>query len=112
MANEVQKVSVDILKVHPRNQEFFDDISGQDYENFKKSIKEEGIISEIIVAPDMTIISGRQRYKAAKEWPCATSSYHRHISAANVRRFAQGGLTPYFEYGLPLKKNIIVSYHL
>ena len=53
--------------MHPRNQEFFDDISGQDYENFKKSISEEGIISEIIVAPDMTIISGHQRYKAAKD---------------------------------------------
>lgn len=67
MANEVQNVAVDVLKVHPRNEEFFDDISGQEYENFKKSIAEEGIISEIIVAPDMTIISGHQRYKAAKE---------------------------------------------
>lgn len=67
MANEVQNIAVDVLKVHPRNQEFFDDISGQDYENFKKSIQEEGIISEIIVAPDMTIISGHQRYKAAKD---------------------------------------------
>ena len=38
-----------------------------EYEEFKNSIKEEGIISEIIVAPDMTIISGHQRYKAAKE---------------------------------------------
>lgn len=67
MANEVQNIAVDVLKVHPRNQEFFDDISGQDYENFKKSIQEEGIISEIIVAPDMTIISGHQRYKVAKD---------------------------------------------
>ena len=67
MANEVQNIAVDVLKVHPRNQEFFDDISGQDYENFKKSIHEEGIISEIIIAPDMTIISGHQRYKAAKD---------------------------------------------
>lgn len=67
MANEVQNIAVDVLKVHPRNQEFFDDISGNDYENFKSSIQEEGIISEIIVAPDMTIISGHQRYKAAKD---------------------------------------------
>lgn len=67
MANEVQNIAVDVLKVHPRNQEFFDDISGQDYVNFKKSISEEGIISEIIVSPDMTIISGHQRYKAAKD---------------------------------------------
>lgn len=64
---EITKISVDVLHVHPRNQEFFDDISGEDYEQFKTSIKEDGIISEIIVAPDMTILSGHQRFKAAKE---------------------------------------------
>ena len=67
MGKEITNVSIDILKVHPRNTEFFDDISGSEYEEFKNSIKEEGIISEIIVSPDMTIISGHQRYKAAKE---------------------------------------------
>lgn len=67
MNNQTQYVSVDVLKVHPQNTEFFDDISGQDYEDFKKSIQEDGIISDIIVAPDMTIVSGHQRYKAAKE---------------------------------------------
>lgn len=67
MSNEIITVSIDVLKIHPRNAEFFDDISGDAYENFKASIKEDGIISEIIVAPDMTIISGHQRYKAAKE---------------------------------------------
>lgn len=67
MSNEIVTVSIDVLKIHPRNAEFFDDISGDAYENFKASIKEDGIISEIIVAPDMTIISGHQRYKAAKE---------------------------------------------
>lgn len=67
MSKEITNVSIDVLKVHPRNTEFFDDISGKQYEEFKNSIKEEGIISEIIVAPDMTIISGHQRYKAAKE---------------------------------------------
>lgn len=67
MSKEITNISIDVLKVHPRNTEFFDDISGKEYEEFKHSIKEEGIISEIIVAPDMTIISGHQRYKAAKE---------------------------------------------
>lgn len=67
MDASIVKVSIDVLKVHPRNTEFFDDISGEAYETFKASIAEEGIISEIIVAPDMTIISGHQRYKAAKE---------------------------------------------
>ncbi len=67
MSKEITNVSIDVLKVHPRNAEFFDDISGKEYEDFKHSIQEEGIISEIIVSPDMTIISGHQRFKAAKE---------------------------------------------
>lgn len=66
MSKEITNVSINVLKVHPRNAEFFDDISGKEYEEFKKSILEDGIISEIIVAPDMTIISGHQRFKAAK----------------------------------------------
>lgn len=64
---ETTKISVDVLKVHPRNEEFFDDISGEEYQRFKESIKEDGIIQELIVAPDMTIISGHQRCKAARE---------------------------------------------
>ena len=67
MSKEITNVSIDVLKIHPRNTEFFDGISGKEYEEFKHSIQEEGIISEIIVSPDMTIISGHQRYKAAKE---------------------------------------------
>lgn len=67
MSKEITNVSIDILRVHPRNTEFFDDISGKEYEDFKQTIQEEGIISEIIVAPDMTIISGHQRFKAAKD---------------------------------------------
>ena len=29
MGKEITNVSIDILKVHPRNTEFFDDISGE-----------------------------------------------------------------------------------
>jgi ParB-like chromosome segregation protein Spo0J len=58
---------VDILKVHPRNTEFFDDISGEEYERFKKSIETDGLLSPLVVAPDMTIISGHQRLKACRE---------------------------------------------
>ena len=64
---ETVNLSIDALHVHPRNQEFYDDISGDDYEQLKNSIKEDGLIYELIVAPDMTIISGHQRYKAALE---------------------------------------------
>ena len=63
----ITNISVDILKVHPRNTEFFDDISGEEYERFKKSIETDGLLSPLVVAPDMTIISGHQRLKACRE---------------------------------------------
>lgn len=62
--NNITNISIEVLKIHPRNQEFFDDISGEDYERFKTSIREDGVVTPLIVAPDMTIISGHQRTKA------------------------------------------------
>lgn len=64
---EIAKLSINALKIHPRNTEFFDDISGDEYERFKKSIKEDGILSPILIAPDMTVISGHQRLKACRD---------------------------------------------
>lgn len=62
--SQIIKLNASTLKVHPRNQEFFDDIEGEAYENFKKSIQEDGVITPLIVAPDMTVVSGHQRLKA------------------------------------------------
>ena len=67
MSKEIIYVSVNILNVHPRNAEFFDDIQGREYEQFKQSISQDGILSPILVSPDMTVISGHQRLKACKE---------------------------------------------
>jgi len=67
MQQQITKISTEVLKVHPRNQEFFDDIEGKDYKQFKKSIEEEGIITPLIIAPDMTVVSGHQRLKTAIE---------------------------------------------
>lgn len=64
---QVQHVSIDVLKPHPRNNEFFDDISGTEYEDFKEKIKNEGIMTPLLVTPDFTIISGHQRTRAAKD---------------------------------------------
>ena len=36
MSKEITNISIDVLKVHPRNTEFFDDISGKEYEEFNK----------------------------------------------------------------------------
>ena len=65
--SQITNISTSVLKVHPRNTEFFDDIEGDNYTQFKNSIKEDGIITPLIVASDMTIISGHQRYQAAKD---------------------------------------------
>ncbi len=67
MSKEIIQVSTDVLKVHPRNAEFFDDIQGKEYEQFKQSISQDGVLSPILVSPDMTVISGHQRLKACKE---------------------------------------------
>ena len=63
----VQYYSVAHLKIHPKNSEFFDDISGADYEQFKTSIQNEGILAPLIVTPDLTVVSGHQRLKACIE---------------------------------------------
>ncbi len=67
MSKEIIQVSTDVLKVHPRNAEFFDDIQGKEYEQFKQSISQDGVLSPILVSPDMTVVSGHQRLKACKE---------------------------------------------
>lgn len=63
----VVNISIHDLKPHPRNSEFFDDLSGEEYEHLRDSISDIGIQAPIIVAADMTIISGHQRFRAATD---------------------------------------------
>lgn len=63
----VVNISIYDLKPHPRNSEFFDDLSGEEYEHLRDSISDIGIQAPIIVAADMTIISGHQRFRAATD---------------------------------------------
>jgi ParB family chromosome partitioning protein len=95
----VNNLNISIIKMHPRNQEYFDDIEGEAYERFKNSIKNDGILTPLLVAPDMTLISGHQRLKAAKELGIDTvpviveeelkseSEIFRKLLAANFGRF-------------------------
>lgn len=62
-----QQIDINVLKPHPRNDEFFDDLNGEEFERLKNSIRDEKIYTDILVSPDMTIISGHQRVRAAKE---------------------------------------------
>jgi len=63
----MQQINISVLKPHPRNNEFFDDLNGEEFERLKNSIRDEKIYTDILVSPDMTIISGHQRVRAAKE---------------------------------------------
>lgn len=59
--------NVDDLTPHPRNKEFFDDMTGERWEDFLESIKTSGVISPITINKEGTIISGHQRVRACKE---------------------------------------------
>ncbi|SNX54095.1 ParB N-terminal domain-containing protein [Thermoanaerobacterium sp. RBIITD] len=76
----MQMIKVELLKVHPRNKEFFDDMEGDKWKDFVESIKTSGIIQPLIVTDDYIVISGHQRLKAAKELdmkevPCEIHEY-------------------------------------
>ena len=57
----MQALKVQDLKPHPMNEYFFDDMTGQKYEEFRESIRTSGVIEPLIVTQDMVIVSGHQR---------------------------------------------------
>lgn len=63
----MQQINVDELKPHPRNNEFFDDMTGEKWEEFLESIKTRGVVEPIVITPDKVIFSGHQRVRACKE---------------------------------------------
>ncbi|MDP9750406.1 ParB-like chromosome segregation protein Spo0J [Thermoanaerobacter pentosaceus] len=80
----MKMIKINLLKEHPKNSEFFDDIQGQAWQDFLESIKTSGIITPLIVTKNddetYTVISGSQRLRAAKELgieevPCEVRTY-------------------------------------
>lgn len=63
----MQQIDIDELKPHPRNNDFFDDMSGEKWSEFLESIKSRGVIEPIVITPDKVIVSGHQRVRACKE---------------------------------------------
>lgn len=57
----MQALKVQDLIPHPKNEYFFDDMTGQKYEEFRESIRTSGVIEPLIVTQDMVIVSGHQR---------------------------------------------------
>lgn len=76
----MEMISIQKLNEHPRNKEFFDDIIGDRWEDFKDSIVRMGVVEPIVVTQDLTIVSGHQRVRACKELgllnlPCSIKHY-------------------------------------
>ena len=63
----MQQININELKPHPRNNEFFDDMTGEKWSEFLESIRTSGVIEPIVVTTDMVIVSGHQRVRACKE---------------------------------------------
>jgi ParB family chromosome partitioning protein len=60
-------ISINLLKCHPKNQEYYNDLPPEKYEEIKRSIEINGIRDPLKVLPDYTIIAGHQRFKIAQE---------------------------------------------
>lgn len=76
----MQQININELKPHPRNTEFFDDMTGEKWNEFLESIRTSGVIEPIVVTTDMIIVSGHQRVRACKELnietvPCTIKHY-------------------------------------
>lgn len=63
----MQQIRISELSPHPRNTEFFDDMSGEKWHEFLESIKTSGVIEPIVITQDKIIVSGHQRVRACKE---------------------------------------------
>ena len=69
----MQQININELKPHPRNNEFFDDIVGSNWEQFLDSMRERikngktGNVEPIVITQDKTIVSGHQRVRGLKE---------------------------------------------
>lgn len=60
-------LKVSDLSPHPKNSYYFDDVTGDKWNEFLESIKKNGVREQIIVTDDMVIVSGHQRVRACKE---------------------------------------------
>lgn len=63
----MQMIEIEKLIPHPRSREFFDDIQGDRWEDFKESIVRRGVVEPVILTQDLIIVSGHQRVKACRE---------------------------------------------
>ena len=60
-------IKINLLKPHTKNQEYFENVSGEKYQEIKQSIQANGIRDPLKVLPDYTVIAGHQRLRIAEE---------------------------------------------
>jgi ParB-like chromosome segregation protein Spo0J len=60
-------VKLSDLKPHPYNKTVFRELTGNEYEAFKESVKQHGIQVRIEITSDNRILCGHQRIRALKE---------------------------------------------
>lgn len=75
MSQQINKIKTSELIPHPRNNDFFEDITGSQWEEFLLSIKKRGIIEPIVITQDKVVVSGHQRLRAAKALKLAKVPY-------------------------------------
>lgn len=63
----MQEILVSELNPHPKNDYFFDDMSGDKWDEFVESVRTSGVIEPIVITQDKVIVSGHQRVRACKE---------------------------------------------
>ncbi len=63
----VNEVPISLLKPHPKNADYYDDLPDEKYQEVKRSIEAHGIRDPLKVTPNYTVIAGHQRLKIAKE---------------------------------------------
>lgn len=85
----MQMIEVSKLKPHPRNNEFFDDITGDKWKDFVQSIVRRGVVETVVVTQDLMIVSGHQRVKACKEIgilevPCRITHYPEYNDTLDI----------------------------
>ncbi len=61
------EIPVSLLKAHPKNQEYYSNLSDEKYQEIKRSIEAHGIRDPLKVLPDYTVVAGHQRLRIAQE---------------------------------------------
>lgn len=63
----VVMVPIELLRSHPKQNEYFQPLDEQTYTELKTDIEQNGIRTPLLIRPDYTVISGHQRLRAGQE---------------------------------------------